>query len=82
MYRGELFLRGFDGDIRQFVAEQMRGQGVDLKFNSDVTRLEAFGSGKQVTYQDGSQQTFDGSSTPPAAYQSWMGCLQKGRCRR
>ena len=30
IYRGDLFLRGFDGDIRQFVAEQMRGQGVDL----------------------------------------------------
>jgi len=59
VYRGDLFLRGFDGDIRQFVAEQMRGQGVDLKFNSDVTRLDSVGSGKQVTYQDGSQQTFD-----------------------
>ncbi|MDF1637869.1 glutathione-disulfide reductase [Alcanivorax jadensis] len=59
VYRGGLFLRGFDGDIRQFVAEQMRGQGVDLKFNSDVIRLDVVGSGKQVTYQDGSQQTFD-----------------------
>ena len=59
VYRGDLFLRGFDGDIRQFVAEQMRGQEVDLKFNSDVTRLDRVGSGKQVTYQDGSQQTFD-----------------------
>jgi len=59
IYRGDLFLRGFDGDIRQFVAEQMRGQGVDLKFNADVSRLEVVGSGKQVTYHDGSQQTFD-----------------------
>jgi len=59
IYRGNLLLRGFDNDIRQFVAEQMRGQGVDLKFNSDVTRLEIAGGGKQLTYQDGSQQTFD-----------------------
>ena len=59
VYRGNLFLRGFDGDIRQFVAEQMRGQGVDLKFNCDVTRVELAGAGKQVTFQDGSQQVFD-----------------------
>lgn len=59
VYRGDLFLRGFDDDIRQFVAEQMRGQGVDLKFNSDVARVDLADSGKQVTYQDGSQQIFD-----------------------
>ena len=59
LYRGDLFLRGFDGDIRQFVAEQMRGQGVDLKFNTDVARVDLADGGKQVTYRDGSQQTFD-----------------------
>jgi len=59
LYRGDLFLRGFDGDIRQFVAEQMRGQGVDLKFNTDVARVDLADGGKQVTYLDGSQQTFD-----------------------
>lgn len=59
LYRGDLFLRGFDGDIRQFVAEQMRGQGLDLKFNTDVARVDLADGGKQVTYLDGSQQTFD-----------------------
>jgi glutathione reductase (NADPH) len=59
LYRGDLFLRGFDGDIRQFVAEQMRGQGVDLKFNTDVARIDLADGAKQVTYLDGSQQPFD-----------------------
>ena len=40
-YRGELFLRGFDHDIRQFLAEEMRKAGVDLRFNHRVTALES-----------------------------------------
>ena len=44
-YRGELFLRGFDHDIRQFLAEEMRKAGVDLRFNHHVTALESQSSG-------------------------------------
>lgn len=43
LYRGELFLRGFDLDIREALAEEMRKQGVDLRFNCDVEKVEKNG---------------------------------------
>jgi glutathione reductase (NADPH) len=36
LYRGELFLRGFDGDVRQFLAEEMVKKGIDLRFDARV----------------------------------------------
>lgn len=59
VYRRDLFLRGFDDDIRHFIAEQMRHQGVNLKFNTDVTRIELVGDQRRVSYQDGSNEDFD-----------------------
>ena len=40
MYRGELFLRGFDYDIRRGLAEEMASQGINLKFNYNVIKIE------------------------------------------
>ena len=59
IYRRDLFLRGFDGDIRQFVADQMQEQGVTLKFNTDVKRVDLEAGRRQLTYQDGSTEVFD-----------------------
>ncbi len=39
IYRGELFLRGFDREMRQFIAAHMRRQGIDLRFNTDVDKV-------------------------------------------
>ena len=36
LYRGPLFLRGFDDDCREFLAEEMIKKGIDLRFNSIV----------------------------------------------
>ncbi|MHA1538402.1 MAG: glutathione-disulfide reductase [Alphaproteobacteria bacterium] len=36
LYRGPLFLRGFDDDAREFLAEEMLKKGIDLRFNSQV----------------------------------------------
>ena len=36
LYRGDLFMRGFDNDIRVFAAEEIRKTGVDLRFNSNI----------------------------------------------
>jgi glutathione reductase (NADPH) len=36
LYRGPLFLRGFDDDCREFLAEEMLKKGLDLRFNSVV----------------------------------------------
>ncbi|EKF74096.1 glutathione reductase [Alcanivorax hongdengensis A-11-3] len=59
IYRRDLFLRGFDGDIRRFVAEQMQAQGVDLRFNTDVQAIDLDGDKKLVTFQDGHIEAFD-----------------------
>lgn len=54
VYRGELFLRGFDDDIRQHVATSMAADGVALRFNTDVTAIEKDGSGKTIRLSDNS----------------------------
>lgn len=54
-YRGELFLRGFDHDIRQFLAEEMRKAGVDLRFNHHVTALESQSGGVLAHLSDGNE---------------------------
>jgi len=41
IYRGPLFLRGFDDDIRATLAGEMATRGIDLCFNMEVERLEA-----------------------------------------
>lgn len=41
IYRGPLFLRGFDDDIRATLAGEMAKRGIDLRFNMAVERLEA-----------------------------------------
>jgi glutathione reductase (NADPH) len=40
LYRGPLFLRGFDDDIREHAAEEIAKSGVDLRFNANVTAIE------------------------------------------
>jgi len=40
IYRGPLFLRGFDHDLREKLAEEMRKKGIKLLFNTNVTEIE------------------------------------------
>ncbi len=40
VYRGPLFLRGFDDDVRATLAGEMVKRGIDLRFNMEVERLE------------------------------------------
>ena len=55
LYRGEQILRGFDDDIRHFVAAEMRKKGVALRTRAQVTQIERErGEGAlQVTLADG-----------------------------
>ncbi|KAI0567351.1 glutathione reductase [Gracilaria domingensis] len=39
LYRRDVFLRGFDDDVRKHLAEQMRITGVDVRFNSTVKKI-------------------------------------------
>ena len=59
LYRGPLFLRGFDDDARSFLAGEMRKKGVDLRFNLNVERIEKGKDGLRLSLNDGSQMTTD-----------------------
>ena len=45
LYRGPLFLRGFDDDIRTGLADEMRRRGIDLRFNANVAAIERTANG-------------------------------------
>ena len=53
LYRGEQVLRGFDADVRNFVAAEMRKKGVDVRTGADVERIERATDGLQVHLRDG-----------------------------
>ena len=53
LYHGEMFLRGFDDDIRKTLADEMRKRGIELHFNADVTKIEKAGSALRGTLTDG-----------------------------
>ncbi|MFB3100924.1 MAG: glutathione-disulfide reductase [Gammaproteobacteria bacterium] len=52
LYRGPLFLRGFDQDVREFLAEEMRKKGIKLKFETNVDSIEKIDSQLQVNLTD------------------------------
>ncbi len=53
LYRGEQILRGFDDEVRHFVAAEMRKTGVDLRLGADVTGLRRGAEGIEVAFNDG-----------------------------
>lgn len=40
IYRGDMFLRGFDDDIRAHLAKEMLKNHINLKFNLEITKIE------------------------------------------
>ncbi|MEE4857718.1 glutathione-disulfide reductase [Pseudomonas alliivorans] len=40
VYRGELFLRGFDGSVRTHLHEELLKRHMGLRFNSDIERID------------------------------------------
>jgi len=54
LYRGELFMRGFDDDVRRHLAEQMRTKGIDLRFERNITRLDRIDGGIRASLDDDS----------------------------
>lgn len=55
VYRGEQILRGFDDDIRNHLAGEMKKKGIELRTRLDVSRIERSGSGVRVTMNNGAQ---------------------------
>ena len=56
IYRGEEILRGFDGDIRRHVQEEMIKKGVDVQTQNDVTSIQKDGKGFVVTFKNGTRR--------------------------
>ena len=60
LYRGEQILRGFDDDIRAFLAQEMRKQGVELRLRTDVAQMRrGRRRGAGVSLEDGSELPAD-----------------------
>ena len=53
VHRGELFLRGFDDDLRRMLATEMDKREIELRFNSQVERIEKLPRGIRATLIDG-----------------------------
>ena len=54
LYRGEQILRGFDDEVRDFTAEELRKAGIDLRVRTEVTRIDAAPDGtRALTLADG-----------------------------
>ena len=59
LYRGELFLRGFDDDVRRTLAEEMRKKGIDLRFGANIARIEKHGGVLRARLDDGAELEAD-----------------------
>ena len=59
LYRGPLFLRGFDDDVRQHVADEYVRKEIDLRFNTEVAGIEKNDAGYTVALSDGSSLDVD-----------------------
>lgn len=53
LYRGEQVLRGFDHEIRHFLASEVRKAGVDLRVNAGVLAIHRRDGGLHVKLEDG-----------------------------
>ena len=53
LYRGPLFMRGFDDDLRDLLSEEMTKKGIDLRMNSDIVSIEKEGGELHLKLTDG-----------------------------
>ncbi|MGN2430183.1 glutathione-disulfide reductase [Pseudomonas syringae] len=54
VYRGELFLRGFDGGVRTHLHEELLKRHMTIRFNSDIARIDKQPDGSLLlTMKDG-----------------------------
>ncbi len=61
LYRGDLFLRGFDQSVRDHLRDELAGKGVDLQFRADVAGIARQADGSlAVTLHDGRVLETDG----------------------
>ncbi len=58
-HRGDKLLRGFDEDIRDFLAHEMTGKGIKLLLNTDIEAIESAGDCFAARLIDGSKVSTD-----------------------
>lgn len=75
VYRRDLFLRGFDQDLREHIADEMRKQGINLRFSEDVEGISPLGDVKQVKLKSGAllevEQVFYATGRQPRTDDLW-----------
>ena len=59
VYRGTQVLRGFDNDVRNFLAQEVRKAGVDLRLEADVASILHTPAGLEVRLVSGETLTVD-----------------------
>ena len=58
-YRGDAVLRGFDGDVRRVVGEDMVSKGIDLRLETNVVGIEKDGSQLEIHMDNGEMLEVD-----------------------
>ena len=58
-HRSDPFLRGFDDDVRRFLAMEMMKKHIRLAFNCNVQKLEQVGDRIRVLMSDGKEADYD-----------------------
>ena len=59
VYRADQPLRGFDQDLRDGFAEAASARGIHLHPETTITKVEAFGDQKKVTFNTGEEMVVD-----------------------
>ncbi|PAA12562.1 glutathione-disulfide reductase [Pseudomonas fragi] len=60
LYRGDMFLRGFDGAVRKHLHEELVKRGMDVQFNADIERIDKQADGSlKATLKDGRELIAD-----------------------
>jgi len=53
LYRGEQILRGFDDEVRHFLAAELAREGLDVRLRSGVVAVQRVADGLRVQLEDG-----------------------------
>jgi len=53
IYRGDLLLKGFDQEVREFTRDEMAKKGVNLHFSANIARIERTEGALQVELTTG-----------------------------
>ena len=59
LYRGEQVLRGFDDEVRHFLATEVRKAGLDLRLNAGVLAIHKHTDGLHLQLEDGNTLVAD-----------------------